>query len=315
MKNRNKTKLSLFIIILFTSAIVVNINYLSGNSLNRVEETEYDVYYTYEYSRTGNHISDLVYITVQDTTDPQINSPSDDQYTEGSTGNLIIWLSTDLSADSFEVFKNESSYESGSWSSGINIEINIDGQSVAIYNFTIYVNDTSGNYVVDLVWITVLEASNDPVIHFVIPGLNITIEKGSETAITVNVTTVYTMTDVSIWYKINIAGIWHNISLTYDSETELYTIGFTSGANEGDIIFYYIKAIDNQTNWSASQTWQFNVILPEDKEDPWIHDPNTDEPNTDWSEIAINAIVIIFGAMVIFGVFVYLLSDYARKIK
>jgi hypothetical protein len=165
------------------------------------------------------------------------------------------------------------------------------------------------------VWITVQEASNDPVIHSVIPGVNITIEKGSETTITVNVTTIYTMNDVSIWYKINIDGIWHNISLTYDSETEFYILDFTSGANEGDIIFHYIKAIDNETNWSVSQTWQFNVILPEDKEDPWIHEPNTDEPNTDWSEIAIKAIIIIFGAMVIFGVFVYLLSDYARKIK
>ncbi len=177
------------------------------------------------------------------------------------------------------------------------------------------VYDTSGNYAVDLVWITVQEASDGPIIHSVIPGLNITIEKGSETAIIANVTTVYTMNDVSIWYKINADGIWHNISLTYDSETEFYILDFTSGANEGDIIFHYIKAIDNQTSWSVSQDWQFNVILPEETNDPWVHDPNTDKPNTDWSEILNMAIIIVFGSIALFGVFVYLLSDYARKIK
>jgi hypothetical protein len=109
---------------------------------------------------TGNSATDMIWVTIQDTTDPVCDSPSDDSYQLGSTGNTITWTVTELLPDKYEVFRNDTSHASGSYINGVGIEIDIDGLSVGVYNFTIYVNDTSGNSDTDLVWITVTDVSD-----------------------------------------------------------------------------------------------------------------------------------------------------------
>ena len=105
------------------------------------------------------------YTAVSDSTPPVLTSPSDDNYNEGSTGNTISWTVTELNPDTYEVFCNSSPWDSGSYSNGVPIVIDIDGKGAGIWNFTIYVNDTSGNSAVDMVIIEVFEIDiDDPTI-------------------------------------------------------------------------------------------------------------------------------------------------------
>ena len=118
------------------------------------------------FDSSGNSDVDLVWILCEDTTSPEIDSPSDDSYQLGSTGNWVNWTCTDLDSDNFICYKNETEWDTGSWTSGVAICIDIDGLSVGIYNFTIICFDGSSNYVVDLVWITVTDVDSTP------PNLN-----------------------------------------------------------------------------------------------------------------------------------------------
>jgi len=118
------------------------------------------IYYNFTiivYDSSSNSAVDTVYITVEDTTSPTISSPSDFSYEVGNTGNNITWVGTDTNPDTYLVYRNGTQVDSGSWSDGVDIVIDIDGLSVAVYNFTIWLNDTSNNSVTDLVWITVTE--------------------------------------------------------------------------------------------------------------------------------------------------------------
>ncbi|MHA2032877.1 MAG: hypothetical protein ACW99Q_26205, partial [Candidatus Kariarchaeaceae archaeon] len=107
------------------------------------------------YDTTGNNITDQVIVTVNDTTDPLITSPSDSSYSVGSTGNQISWTGTDKYPSNYTVELDGSFYTDGSWTSGIPIEISIDSLAIGEYQFTITINDTTGNFDNDTVIITV----------------------------------------------------------------------------------------------------------------------------------------------------------------
>jgi len=112
----------------------------------------FDVHLNYDY--------DYVIIQVIDTTNPALDSPSDDSYSEGSTSNLIIWTATDTNPDNFICYQNASEHDTGSWSSGVGIEIDIDGFTIGFYNFSIIVYDTYNNYDFDYVIIQVIDTTN-----------------------------------------------------------------------------------------------------------------------------------------------------------
>lgn len=101
-------------------------------------------------------------------TDPVIDSPTDISYIFGETGNVIIWIATSETPDTYTIYKDSIVNQTGNWLSGVGIEINVDGLLTngilsGFYNFTIIVDDVAGNYVVDLIWVTVLHNNNaDP---------------------------------------------------------------------------------------------------------------------------------------------------------
>ena len=53
----------------------------------------------------------------------------------------------------------------GSWTSGVVINLDVNLLAVGIHNFTIVVSDVSGNFAVDTVIVTVTEDTTDPVIN------------------------------------------------------------------------------------------------------------------------------------------------------
>jgi len=106
----------------------------------------------------GEKEMDPVVVTVEDTTAPTLNSPADVEYTEGETGNTIEWTVTDLQSGTWDLLLNGSSDETGTWSSGGDaISIEVDNLASGTYNFTMIVEDASGNSASDSVIVTVVE--------------------------------------------------------------------------------------------------------------------------------------------------------------
>ncbi len=104
---------------------------------------------------SGNSASGTLWVTVVDTTPPEINHPADIIYQEEIGGNTIVWIGSDLYPHWYEVWFDESLYEDGFWNGTILI-IDIDGLSIDEYNFTILLLDESFNYVSDSVMVTVI---------------------------------------------------------------------------------------------------------------------------------------------------------------
>ncbi|MHA2402296.1 MAG: hypothetical protein ACXADH_04830, partial [Candidatus Kariarchaeaceae archaeon] len=125
---------------------------------------------------TNNIVTDTVIVTVYDLVKPTINPETGYEYEQGSTPNTIEWIAFDSYANNYTVFNNVSFYESGNWTSGSPIIINIDGLGVGAYNFTIIVYDESENSVNDSVIITVV----DTTIPTIDVTVNLTYEFGSE---------------------------------------------------------------------------------------------------------------------------------------
>jgi parallel beta-helix repeat protein len=103
----------------------------------------------------GSWFEDTVFVTVQDTTPPRIDSPEDIQYEKGISGNTITWNPVDESPSSYEVYRNETLVNSGQWN-GSEIIVNVDGLDIGTYNYSIIVTDTSGQCASDRVIVSVI---------------------------------------------------------------------------------------------------------------------------------------------------------------
>lgn len=108
---------------------------------------------------SGNSQTNYVNVTVANIITPSISSPIDFSYEEGSTGNFINWTATDNSPDKLMIFRNTTSIVNNTWVSNGIISTNIDGYSLGVYNYTIYLNDTDGNEIIDTVFVTVVDTT------------------------------------------------------------------------------------------------------------------------------------------------------------
>jgi alkaline phosphatase len=104
-------------------------------------------------------------------TDLRIDSPSDIEYEAGTTDHILEWKSYASQPHSFIVLLNSSELDSGPWD-GSEIIISVDGLDIGVYNYTIFVNDTSGNHVIDVVFVLVVDTIapiiNSPLdIHYI----------------------------------------------------------------------------------------------------------------------------------------------------
>jgi hypothetical protein len=99
-------------------------------------------------------VSDLVIVTVVDTTNPLINNPDDISMTNTSTGNTLTWVASEVFPDAYVILMNATPYMSGVWDGG-DVVLDLDALEVGAYFFTIRINDTSGNLVEDTVLVTV----------------------------------------------------------------------------------------------------------------------------------------------------------------
>jgi len=130
---------------------------------------------------SGNNAYDSVHVSVTDTTSPFINHPSDVHFELGTENIQIIWQPVDLLPFDYEVYLDGTLVSSGTWISGENITYTLaEILGLGTYNITIAARDTSNNYAIDTVIISIEGSS-----RFFGDYLVITIAIGSLAAIVI----------------------------------------------------------------------------------------------------------------------------------
>lgn len=99
-------------------------------------------------------------VTVTDTTAPIIVAVDDLTYNETEPRDAIVWTVQDPFPDTYEIFRNGTIIESGTWSSLDNLTVDLNSLSVGTYNFTLQVYDTSGNTALDEVIVRIEEVNS-----------------------------------------------------------------------------------------------------------------------------------------------------------
>ncbi len=96
---------------------------------------------------------------------PSISEPDDITYIEGETGNMIEWLVSHSSNLHYSIQRNNTVLNTGGGDLGGtsgNITVSVDGLSMAVYIFVVFVDDFGDNVATDGVYVTVLqEGSTD----------------------------------------------------------------------------------------------------------------------------------------------------------
>ncbi|MGY5873441.1 MAG: hypothetical protein RTV72_14415 [Candidatus Thorarchaeota archaeon] len=117
--------------------------------------------FTFIASDIGNNIVvDEVLVEVISAVIPYLNSPDDLLISEGTEGTEIIWSPIDLNPASYEIYQDEFLIHSGLWNStGEVMSVLLDGLTLGVYNFTIFVIDTDTNNATDTVWVTIFDGT------------------------------------------------------------------------------------------------------------------------------------------------------------
>jgi hypothetical protein len=131
------------------SAIAISIDGLAAGEYNYTI-TVFDV--------GSNQVSDTVLVTVLDVTSPEIDSPDDIEFAEGSVGNTIQWTPTDLHPAFYTILRNGTEIESDDWT-GDSILISLDDLTLGVWNITIIAWDESDNNAKDTVMVTIYDGT------------------------------------------------------------------------------------------------------------------------------------------------------------
>lgn len=136
--------------------ITLNAFWFSNNSIIQIVETSLEAgnyqYTLFAMDDFGNVANHSVFIFVIDNTVPNINSPGNVSFSEGTTGNTISWSATDTHPDSYQLYLNTILWKFGSWEGG-SISFNLDDLTLSSNNLTMVFFDESENIAVDTVFV------------------------------------------------------------------------------------------------------------------------------------------------------------------
>jgi len=106
---------------------------------------------------TGLSCTDTLWITIEDTTAPVVNSPDDITIIQGTTGRDLVWTPTDNHPSSFTITRNGTIIMTGTWTSNESLVVDLDGLTTGVFVYTIVLSDQAGNIVTDTVLVHVTE--------------------------------------------------------------------------------------------------------------------------------------------------------------
>ncbi len=115
-----------------------------------------------------NTAEDIVSLRIYENVTPVIEGPDDLQFYYTETDNSLRWNITEENMDSFNLYKNGVSVDNGSLDQNNPFYIYhiVDRIAIGNYNYTLWVNDTSGNWVTDEVMVTVMQDDIAPLIIY-----------------------------------------------------------------------------------------------------------------------------------------------------
>jgi len=123
------------------------------------------------YDQDGNNASNSFIVNVLDNSNPILSQPDDFTYEEdsiyGTYGVSIAWSCWDVNPDTYIIYKTSSpgvAVKNGSYFNGETLFIETGPLTAGVYNYTIVVNDTTGNTAMDMVWVTVTSVSAPQII-------------------------------------------------------------------------------------------------------------------------------------------------------
>ncbi|RLI58186.1 MAG: hypothetical protein DRP09_00155 [Candidatus Thorarchaeota archaeon] len=116
---------------------------------------------------SSNVAEDTITLKVYENVTPVLEGPDPVEFFFSETGYTLSWNVTDEYPDMYNVTDNGERYTNGSINPDApTVTISLDGLSVGVHNFTIYVNDTSGNTASDWVLVTVNGDTIPPVVVY-----------------------------------------------------------------------------------------------------------------------------------------------------
>lgn len=117
------------------------------------------------YDQNLNYAEDIIIVTIYEDEFPELEGPEDVEFYFTETGYSLSWNVTDDNLNKYTIMDNDDVFTSGD----INpddpvIVISLDGLEIAVHNFTLFANDTSGNTANDTVIVTVMPDDTVPII-------------------------------------------------------------------------------------------------------------------------------------------------------
>ncbi|MFX1322328.1 MAG: hypothetical protein ACFFAQ_11870 [Promethearchaeota archaeon] len=141
----------------FSSIDLINYTGITSTSFQIGSDLYDDEWYwrVCAFDSSGNQgIYSNISSLIVDTIIPTIDHPEDISYTQGSSGNTIIWNGFDIHPSSYIITRDAITLREGLWT-GNSITINIDGLSIGTYSFNCTVIDKAGNFRSDIVIVKV----------------------------------------------------------------------------------------------------------------------------------------------------------------
>jgi hypothetical protein len=221
-------------------------------------------------------VIDTVIVTVIEIITPNLNSPDDTSYLEGSTGNVIIWTVGDKYPDMYNVTLNGELYVIDNWVNG-SIVVVIDGLVEGSYTFIIAIYDESGNVAVDEVNVNVIGIGQ--VIDVITPELNSPEDISYREGSTGNVI-IWTAGD-------NNPGIY---SVTLSGEVYVTDTNWVNGS-----ISVVVDGLDEGSHTFIIAVYDIsgNVAIDEVKVNVNVKSDDPDLLGSDWNFMLLIGIIII----------------------
>nr|MDO8110235.1 hypothetical protein [Candidatus Sigynarchaeota archaeon] len=131
----------------------------------------------------GGEVSNTIWVSVYNIPPVIVNSTDIVIYQFNNPGHQISWIITDaskLTGSTYTIYQNESTVVgSGTWASGNNISISVDGQPIGWHNYTIIANDGVYGITQNTIWVNVVNDVTPPNITLVYPVGNPYVKGGS----------------------------------------------------------------------------------------------------------------------------------------